>query len=296
MKLTFSSAVRSALIAGAALPTLAVGPLPRMRAPVRRPVAIVLSIDAPTYWDRLDQSTTCAAHCQQLQAALVEPIRLAFAKKFAFADWTRPTTPPADTVLVRWAERPPPDTPGAWVEFRLIGSTGRAHPDSIRIAFEDFSNVIERSDWTVATVRDQWMRRVSSALNASDLVPFVFGKIAVNVQVPFTRGLARVRVPLSGTDIGASEEAPPAFRVVATIDDPGPPRTSASAEVILTGCIGTGSYVCDISEVRYPGPKVVSGNALATLLARNPGMTTKSVHLQTYVAGRPPLNAPGGDR
>lgn len=296
MKPTFSSAVRSALVVAASLGTLGVNRPPSMRVPVRRSVAIVLSIDAPTYWDRLDQSTSCAAQCQALQAALAEPIRTALAKKFAFADWTRPTKPPADTILVRWVERPPPDTPGAWVEFRLIGAAGRVHPDSLRIQFEDFNNMIERPDWAVAHVRDQWMRRLSAALDVSDLVPLVFGKIPVNVQVPFPRGQARVRVPLSGTDIGASEEAPPVFRVVATIEDPGPPSSSAVGEVILTGCIGTASYVCDISEVRYPGPKVVSGAALTTLLARRPEVTTKTVHLQTYSAGRSPLVAPGGDR
>jgi hypothetical protein len=118
----------------------------------------------------------------------------------------------------------------------------------------------------------------------------------VNVQVPFPKGQARVRVPLNGTDIGASEDSPPAFRVVATIDDPGPPSSTAVADVILTGCVGTGSYVCDISEVRYPGPKIVNGPALTTFLARRPGVTARTVHLQTYSAGRSSLIAPGGDR
>jgi hypothetical protein len=156
--------------------------------------------------------------------------------------------------------------------------------------------MLDRPDWLVAHVRDQWMRRLVPLLDGAELVPLVFGKIPVNVQVPFPRGQARVRVPLNGTDIGASEDVPPAFRVVATIDDPGPPNSTAVADVILTGCVGTGSYVCDISEVRYPGPKVLSGAALATLLSRRPGVTTKTVHLHSYSAGRSTLFAPGSDQ
>jgi hypothetical protein len=172
MRPTFSSAVRSALVAVVALPTL--NP-PVTRATIRRPVAIVVSIDAATYWDRLDQSTSCGAHCQQLQTELVEPLRAVLAKKFAFADWTRQSTPPPDTLLVRWVEQPPPLTPGALVEFRLIGAAARARPDSLRVDFEVFANMLDRPDWLVAHVRDQWMRRLSPILDGGDLVTHVLG-------------------------------------------------------------------------------------------------------------------------
>jgi len=114
------------------------------------------------------------------------------------------------------------------------------------------------------------------------------------VPVKFTTA-PRVKVPLSGTDIGAAADSRPAFRVVAQVDDPGPPESSDIADIILTGCVGIASYVCDITELRYPGGKVVTGTALGELLARAT-LTTKAVHLLNYSAGVSALVAPGGDR
>lgn len=262
--------------------------------PIRRSVALVVSIDAPTYWDRLDQTQTCGTNCRALQAALLTPVRSALATKFAFANWNASGSPPADTMLIRWLERPPPETPGSSIEFRLVGPSWRARSDSLRLTFEDFGTMIDRPNWAVDHVRDEWLRILTPILDRTDLVPAMFGKIPVNVQVPFQRGQPRVRVPISGTDIGASAEAPPVFRVVTTIDDPGPPRSSAIADVILGGCIGVATYVCDINEIRYPGPKVLSGSALADLLSRKPTLTTMTVHLQSYSAGGTALVAPGG--
>ncbi|MEP7001392.1 MAG: hypothetical protein ABI969_12990 [bacterium] len=292
--------IRSAMIVAAAClvaaMTMAVARPAHVVTPVRRPVALVLSIDAPTYWDRLDQSAACGANCRQLQFALAEPVRAALARKFAFADWRLSNTPPADTVKVRWVEKPPPATPGAWIEFRLVGA-GRTQPDSLRVDFEDFSNMIDRRDWLVANVRDQWVRRFSTILERAELVPLLFGRIPVNVQVAFAPGASRVRVPLSGTDIGAAAEARMEFRVVATIDDPGPPRSTAPGVVVLTGCIGgVASYVCDIEKIRYAGGTVVTGAPLNDLLARKPTIKATSVLLQSYSAGNSALVAPGGDR
>jgi hypothetical protein len=196
-------------------------------------------------------------------------------------------------VQVRWIEKPPPATPGAWIEFRLLGAPGRARGDSLRVDFEDFSHMIDRRDWTVDHVRDQWVQRLTTILERADLVPLLFGRIPVNVQVPFQSGLARVRVPISGTDIGAAADSRPTFRVVTRIDDPGPPSSSDIADVILTGCTGIGSYVCNISEVRYPGT-IVAGPALASFLSRRPTLKTVSVHLLSYSAGTSALVAPGG--
>jgi hypothetical protein len=296
MKPTFSLAIRSATILALASLVAGMTPPARTLLAVRRSVALVLSIDAPTYWDRLDQSTACGPKCRELQRALEDPVRAALARKFAFADWRPSATAPSDTVQVRWVEKPPPATPGAWIEFRLIGAAGRAHPDSLRVDFEEFSNMIDRPDWIVHHVRDQWVRRLSTILERADLVPLLFGRISVNVQVPFPPGLARVRVPISGTDIGAAADTRPVFRVVARIDDPGPPSSSDIGEVILTGCIGIASYVCDIGEVRYPGGKIMAGPALTNLLARRPTMKTVTVHLQSYSAGNSALVAPGGER
>lgn len=293
MKPTFFLATRSATILAVAWLAAGMSPPERTLPAVRRPVALVISIDAPTYWDRLDQNTTCGTKCRELQRALAAPVRAALARKFAFADWRQPATAPRDTVQVRWIEKPPPATPGAWIEFRLLAAPGRARADSLRVDFEDFSHMIDRRDWTVDHVREQWVQRLSTILERADLVPLLFGRIPVNVQVPFTPGLARVRVPISGTDIGAAADTRPVFRVVARIDDPGPPSSSDIADVILTGCIGIASYVCNISEVRYPGT-IVAGPALASFLSRHPTMKTVTVHLLSYSAGTSALVAPGG--
>jgi len=261
--------------------------------PLRRPVALVVSIDARTYRDKLDQQAACGPNCTALQTALVEPVRTLLARKFAFANWRPSPTPPSDTVEVHWIEMPPPATPGSWVEFRLVGA-GRTHPDSLRVDFEQFSIMVDRTDWRVAPVREQWIRRLTTILERADLVPLLFGRIAVNVPVKFTT-VPRVKVPLSGTDIGAAADSRPAFRVVAQVDDPGPPESSDIADIILTGCVGIASYVCDITELRYPGGKVVTGTALGELLARAT-LTTKAVHLLNYSAGVSALVAPGGDR
>jgi len=294
MKPTFSLAFRSATILAVA--SLAAGMTPHAHTlvAVRRPVALVLSIDAPTYWDRLDQSTACGPKCRELQRALAEPVRAALARKFAFANWRPSATAPRDTVHVRWVEKPPPATPGAWIEFRLRAAPGRARPDSLRVDFEDFSHMIDRRDWTVDHVRGEWVRRLSTILNRAEMVPLLFGRIPVNAPVPFPPGQPRVQVQISGTDIGAAADTRPVFRVVARIDDPGPPRSSDIADVILTGCIGIASYVCDISEVRYPGTVLV-GPALSSLLARRPTMRTVTVHLLSYSAGTSALVAPGGE-
>ncbi|MEO8620831.1 MAG: hypothetical protein ABI625_07190 [bacterium] len=300
MKQRFYLPIRSAVMMTAAClvmaMTMAVVRPAHVFAPVRRPVALVLSIDAPTYWDRLDQSATCGTNCRQLQFALAEPVRAALGRKFAFADWRPANIPPCDTVRVRWIEKPPPATPGAWIEFRLVGA-GRAQPDSLRVDFEDFSNMIDRRDWLVANVRDQWVRRLSTILERAELVPLLFGRIPMNVQVAFTPGASRVRVPLSGTDIGAAAEARMEFRVVATIDDPGPPRSTATGVVSLTGCIGgVASYVCDIERIRYAGGTVVTGAPLTDLLARKPAIKATSVLLQSYSAGSSALVPPGVPR
>src|SRR6266567_5130144 len=128
---TSSSVLRSLAIAALALAAAAMTRPARTPAPppVRRAVALVLSIDAATYRDRLDQDTACGRQCHELQGALVEPVRAALARKFAFADWRPSAAAPTDTVQIRWVEKPPPATPGAWVEFRLLGGAGRTHPD-----------------------------------------------------------------------------------------------------------------------------------------------------------------------
>ena len=292
-------AIRSATVLAVALLSMAVvrpRSARRLAPPVRRPVALVLSIDAPTYWDRLDQSPACGPNCRQLQGELAVPVRAALARKFAFANWQPSVAPPADTVRVRWVEKPPPATPGAWIEFRLHGP-GRPQPDTLRVDFEEFGNMIDRPDWDVAHVREQWLRRLSIILERADLVPLLFGRIPMNVRVPFPPGQARVRVPISGTDIGAAADARMEFRVVTLIDDPGPPQSAATGVVFLTGCIGgIASYVCDIDKIGYPGGKQLAGASLAELLARKPTMKATSVLLQSYSAGTSALVSPGGDR
>jgi hypothetical protein len=293
MKPTFFLAIRSASILAVASLAAGMSPPARSLLAVRRPVALVISIDAPTYWDRLDQNTTCGPKCRDLQRALTAPVRAALARKFAFVDWKPSATAPRDTVQVRWVEKPPPATPGAWIEFRLLGAPGRPRSDSLRVDFEDFSHMIDRRDWTVDHVRDQWVQRLATILERADLVPLLFGRIPVNVQVPFPPGQARVRVPISGTDIGAAADTRPVFRIVTRIDDRGPPSSTDIADVILTGCVGIASYVCDISEVRYPGKKL-TGSDLTSFLARRPTMKTVTVHLLSYSAGTSALVAPGG--
>jgi hypothetical protein len=162
------------------------------------------------------------------------------------------------------------------------------------VNFEDFSHMIDRRDWTVDHVRDQWVQQLATILERADLVPLLFGRIPVNVLVPFPAGQARVRVPINGTDIGAATDTRPEFRVVARIDDRGPPSSTDIADVILTGCVGIGGYVCDISAIQYPGKKL-TGSELTSFLARRPTMKTVSVHLLKYSAGPPALVAPGGE-
>jgi hypothetical protein len=282
------AAVIAGVSSGWAADTSVVTPTPPT---LRRNVALVLSIDANTYRDKLDQAAACGSNCTALETALVDPVRTLFARKFAFADWRKSSTPPADTVEVHWVEMPPPATPGSWVEFRLVGA-GRPRADSLRVDFEPFSVMVDRSDWRVAPVREQWIRRLTTILERADLVPLLFGRIPVNVPVKFT-SVPRVKVPLSGTDIGAAADSRPAFRVVAQVTDPGPPASSDVADVILTGCVGLASFVCDITELRYPGGKVVTGAPLAALLARGT-LKTQTVHLLNYSAGVSALVAPGG--
>ena len=258
---------------------------------VRPSVALFLSIDAAEYLTKLDDPG-CTQDCGVLRAALADSALAIVRATYPFLNWDDGAHA-TDTVNLRVTSRGI-SAPWSQIEFRIRASQPRMQPDRLLIDFEpydDFKRRDLRDDWSVDSLRRQWIRRMRTKLTNPNLVETVFGRIPINAPVNISGSIGHVG--LRGRSINQTNDLRPWFDVTTKVTDP----TTGSDQVVvrLKPCRGIGEpeYNCDVSRVIYPSGDTLTGTRLATLLSRASFAPSSQVRLVLFQADAEHGGVPG---
>jgi hypothetical protein len=252
--------------------------------PVRPAVALFMSIDATEYLTKLDDPT-CTRDCRALRDALAESTFAIVRTAYPFLNWDD-AAHATDTVNLRLTSKGI-SAPWSLIEFRIRAPQPRMQPERLLVDFEPYDDFKERDlrdDWSIDSLRRQWVRRMRAKLTNPNLVETVFGRIPINAPVKITGTVGHVGV--RGRSIYQANYERPAFDVTTQVSDP----VTGSDQVVirLNPCRGIGEpdYNCDVARIIYPSRDTLTGARLATLLGRASFAPSSQVRLVLFRADK----------
>jgi hypothetical protein len=268
----------AALSAGGSAPGSRVSP----PVEVRPSVALLLTIDATDYLDKINDAT-CSRDCRRVRDALADSTLAIVRGTYPFLNWDDPQHA-TDTVIVRLTSKGAGEIPWILLDLRVSPPSGR--PESTLVDFENyraFRDRDERDDWSADSLRRQWAKRMREMLRNENLVESVFGRIPINAPAKINGRRWYVNVP--GRRIRQVSYETPTFQIRTVFRDP--VDGVDTVWIRLAPCNMTSDwqgYNCGISRILFSSKTVAAGASLDSVLQRASFDDVARVHLVTFKA------------